>query len=251
METALLVAGRGHDVTLYEKSDSLGGLLNISNYPAFKWTLKAFKNYLVSQIKKSSVKVNLNTEATAEALKSGQYDAVFVAVGAEPVVPDIPGVNGKNVVFARDVYGNEDSLAEAVVVIGGGETGMETGMYLAEKGHKVTVLEEIDAVGYKAAPLHYYSMAKAAWDATENLNYFINARCTAIGDGSVTYIDKNGQAQSLPAECVVIAAGYQPQPDRAIDFAAAGARLFMVGDCNRVGNVQTVIRSAYSSASMI
>jgi thioredoxin reductase len=251
MEAALVASERGHEVTIYEKSDSLGGLMKLSNYPPFKWTLKAFKNYMVHKVEKSSVTVHLNTEATNDMLKAKGYDAVFVAVGAEPVVPDIPGMNGKNVFLAQDVYGKEDSLAENVVIIGGGETGMETGMHLAEKGHKVTVLEQTDAVGWKAAPVHYYSMAKAAWDGTENLKYILNARATGIADGKVTYVDVEGKEHAMPVDSVVIAVGYKSKGDLAMRFAGAGDRFFVIGDCDKVGSVQTVMRSAYSSACMI
>jgi pyruvate/2-oxoglutarate dehydrogenase complex dihydrolipoamide dehydrogenase (E3) component len=213
--------------------------------------LRLFKNYLINQVKKAGVKVHLNTEATPEMLKAKEYDAVFAAVGADPVVPDIPGINSDNVVFAQDVYGNEDTLAENVVVIGGGETGMETGMHLAQQGHRVTVLEQLDAVGYKAGALHYYSMAKAAWDSTENLEYILNARCTTVGEGKVIYVDANGKEQFLLADSVVIAAGYKPKSDLVIKFVGAGGQLFMVGDCDKVGSVQTVMRSAYSNACML
>ncbi len=139
MEAALIAAGRGHQVTLYEKSAALGGLLKIADSVSFKWPQRDFKNYLIRQIGKSNVKVRLNTEATPELLKRERYDVLLAAVGAEPVVPPIPGVDSKTVVFAQDVYGNEASLAPKVVVIGGGEVGVETGMHLAEKGHDVTL----------------------------------------------------------------------------------------------------------------
>jgi NADPH-dependent 2,4-dienoyl-CoA reductase/sulfur reductase-like enzyme len=251
MEAALIAAGRGHQVTLYEKSDALGGLLKTSNNVSFKWPLKNFKNYLVRQIKKTNVKVCLNTEATPEMLKREEYDAVFAAVGAEPIVPDIPGVDGKNVVFAQDVYGNEYVLAENVVVIGGGETGVETGMHLVEKGHRVTVLEMGDVLAPRSPTIHFYSMFKEAWEKLENFKFILNVRCNGIGKDEVTYVDAEGKEHSIEAGSVVIAVGYKPKNDLALEFARAGDRFFIIGDCNKVGNVQKVMRSAYSTASML
>jgi NADPH-dependent 2,4-dienoyl-CoA reductase/sulfur reductase-like enzyme len=251
MEAALVAAGRGHQVTLYEKSGTLGGLLNLSNDVSFKWPLKQFKNYLLHQIKKAGVNVRLNTEATVDMLKAEKYDAVFAAVGGEPVVPDITGIDGKNVIFAQDVYGKEDSLADNVVVIGGGETGTETGMHLAEKGHNVTVLEMGDMLVPRATPVHFYSMFKEAWEKLANFKFTLNARCTGIGDGKVTYVDAEGKEQAIAAGSVVIATGYKPKNDLALQFAGTGDRFFMVGDCDKVGCVQTVMRSAYSTANMI
>jgi len=251
MEAALVAASRGHQVTLYEKSDALGGIFKTSNYPSFKWPHKDFKNYLVRQITKANVKVCLNTEATPEMLKKEEYDAVLAAVGAEPVVPDIPGISGKNVVFAQDVYGNERALSNNVVVIGGGETGVECGMYLAEKGHKVIVLEMGDALAPKSIPVHFYSMFKEAWEKLDNFKSILNARCTGINAGKVTYVDKNGTEHSIEAGSVVVAAGIKPKDALAMKFYGTGDRFYMVGNCNIAGNIQKTMRSAFSIASVI
>jgi 2,4-dienoyl-CoA reductase-like NADH-dependent reductase (Old Yellow Enzyme family)/thioredoxin reductase len=251
MEAALIAAGRGHQVTLYEKSGALGGLLKTSDGVSFKWPLRDFKNYLIRQIKKSNVKVCLNTEADPEMLKEEEYDAVLVAAGSEPIVPPIPGVDGKNVVFAVDVYGKEDSLAENVVVIGGGTVGVETGMHLAEKGHKVTVLEMMNMLARDAVPIHYYSMFQEAWEKLQHFKYILNARCHGIGADKVTYLDADGKEHAIKADSVVIAVGMKPKNDLALEFYGAGDRFFMIGDCNIVGNVQKAMRSAFSTASTL
>jgi NADPH-dependent 2,4-dienoyl-CoA reductase/sulfur reductase-like enzyme len=251
MEAALIAAGRGHQVTLYEKSDALGGLLKTTNNVSFKWPQRDFKNYLVRQIEKSNVKVCLNTEATAEMLQEEEYDAVLAAVGSEPIVPRIPGVDGKNVVFAKDVFGNEDALAENVVIIGGGEVGVETGMHLAEKGHKVTVLEMLDMLAPDAVPIHYYSMFKEAWEKLKNFKYILRARCNGIGADKVTYLDAGGAEHAIKAGSVVVAVGMKPKNDLALEFYGAGDRFFMIGDCNIAGNVQKAMRSAFSTASTL
>jgi 2,4-dienoyl-CoA reductase-like NADH-dependent reductase (Old Yellow Enzyme family)/thioredoxin reductase len=251
MEAALIADGRGHQVTLYEKSDALGGLLRTADYVSFKWPLKEFKDYLIRQIEKSSVKVCLNTEATPEMLKGEEYDVILAAVGSEPIVPRIPGVDGKNVVSAVDVYGNEDSLAENVVVIGGGEVGVETGMHLAEKGHKVTVLEMLNMLAPDTTPIHYYSMFKEAWEKLANFRYILKARCTGIAADKVTYLDADGKEHNIKAGSVVIAVGMKPKNDLAMKFYDAGGRFLMIGDCNGTGNVQRVMRSAFSTASTL
>ncbi|MFH1032542.1 MAG: FAD-dependent oxidoreductase [Chloroflexota bacterium] len=251
IEAALIAAGRGHRVTLYEKSDALGGLLKTTEDVSFKWPQRDFKNYLIRQIEKANVKVLLNTEATPEILKKEEYDALIAAVGAEPIVPPIPGVKGKNVVFAQDVYGNEDTLTEKVVVIGGGEVGVETGMHLAEKGHKVTLLEMQDTLAPTAPRTHFYSMFKAAWEKQPNLKCIVKARCKSITAKAVTYIDADGKEQTIEAGSVVIAAGMKPKNDLALKFTGAADRFFIIGDCNVAGNVQKAMRSAFSTASLM
>ncbi len=252
MEAALIAAGRGHNVALYEKSDSLGGLLKTANNVSFKWPQKDFKNYLIRQIgKQANVKVFLNTEATAELLKKEEYDAVLVAVGAEPIVPPIPGVDGKNVMFAEDVYGNENALAQKVVIIGGGEVGVETGMHLAEKGHEVTVLEMLDMLAPNAPPAHFYSLFKEAWEKLPNFKYILQARCNGIGANKVTYTDADGVERAIEAGSVVIAVGMKAKSDLALKFVGSADRLFIIGDCSVAGNVQKAMRSAFSTASML
>ena len=97
---------------------------------------------MVYHVKKNpNIQVKLQTTATREMLEKEKYDDILVAIGSEPIVPPIPGVTGNNVFFVWDVFGKEDALAEEIAVIGGGEIGVETGIHLAQKGHKVTVLE--------------------------------------------------------------------------------------------------------------
>jgi 2,4-dienoyl-CoA reductase-like NADH-dependent reductase (Old Yellow Enzyme family)/thioredoxin reductase len=251
MEASLIAVGRGHHVTLYEKSDALGGLLKTTNNVSFKWPQRDFKNYLIRQIGKANVKVHLNTEVTPEMLKKEEYDTVLVAVGAEPIVPRIPGVGGKNVVFAEDVYGNEDALADKVVIIGGGEVGVETGMHLAEKGHNVTLLEVLDMLAPNAPPTHFYSMFREAWEKLPNFKYILKARCNGIKADKVTYIDDNGVEHAIEAGSVVISVGMKPKNDLALKFYGAADRFFIIGDCNVAGNVQKAMRSAFSTASML
>jgi len=251
MKGALIASERGHDVTLYEKSDALGGLLNTTNNVSFKWPLRDFKDFLVRQTKKADIRVLLNTEATPEILKKEKHDAVLVAVGAEPIVPPIPGVDGKNVVFAQDVYGNEDALAEKVVIIGGGEVGVETGMHLAEMGHDIVLLEVLDRLASNAPPLHFYNMFRDAWEKLPNFEYQLNAYCTDIGMSNVTYRRADNTEHTVEAGNVVIAVGMRPRNDLVISFYGAGDRFFIIGDCSTAGNVQKAIRSAFSTASML
>jgi 2,4-dienoyl-CoA reductase-like NADH-dependent reductase (Old Yellow Enzyme family)/thioredoxin reductase len=251
MEAALVAVKRGHNVTLYEKSGVLGGQLNHAENVSFKWPLRDFKNYLVRRIEKSDVQVCLNTETTAEMLDRNNYDVVLTAIGAEPIIPPIPGIDGRNVMFAIDVYGNKDTLGDDIVIVGGGEVGVETGMYLAEKGHKVILLEMRDKLAPNTAPLHYYSMFMEACNKQKNLSYILNARCTEIGKDKVVYTKADGAVHEIGAGSVVIAAGMKPRIAQAMELSCAGNIFYLIGDCNEIGSVQKAMRSAFSIASTI
>lgn len=251
MKAALVAAERGHRVTLYEKGDSLGGLLRHADFPSFKWTLRDYKDYLVRQVNKGGIAVHLNTDATPEMIRAKGFDVVIAAVGASPVIPSLPGMDGENVWNVENVYGNEKFLGKNVVVIGGGETGAETGMYLAESGHRVTVLtSEKELV--KVNRVHYPTEIIDAYKRMDNFHSITEAVATGISKGKVTYSDKAGNGKSVAADSVVLYAGFRARQDEALAFYGAGKRFFAVGECGGAGfGVQKAIRNAFFTASQV
>ena len=142
LEAALEANERGHEVTLFEKSGALGGQLNIfADQLWFKDDVANFRNYLIKQVRDADIQVRLNCEATPEMVERMGFDAVIVAVGSDPAVPPIPGVDGKNVIQGVDVFGREDQVGKRVVVIGGGLVGCEMAIHLGERGCIPTVVE--------------------------------------------------------------------------------------------------------------
>ncbi|MBP2656518.1 MAG: FAD-dependent oxidoreductase [Firmicutes bacterium] len=251
MKAAIVAAERGHNVTLYEKNGYLGGQLRHADFSSSKWPIRNFKDFLVRQVKKAGVRVLMNTEATPEMIKADGYDAVLLALGAKPNIPDIPGVHGSNVRTAVTVYGDHKSLGERVVVVGGSETGTETGMYLAQSGHKVTVLTRQDRLAPDATPIHYVEMVRAAWESMENFSYIVQATTKSIADGKVTYVDASGNEKTIEADSVVLSGGMTPLQDEALKFYSSADRFFIIGDCRSVGSIQTCMRSAFSIASQL
>ena len=251
MKAALIASERGHDVTLYEKSDALGGLLKHADYPKFKWPLRAFKNYLIHQVQKSPIDVKLNTKATPELIQSGAYDDLIVAIGSQPIYPPIPGLREAHVIPATEIYGHTDQLSKELVIIGGGEIGVETGIYLAQEGHIVTVIERLPDIAMDSTPVHYRAMFREAWEEQEGFRYFVNATCTAVDSDSVTYVDQDGVEHRVSCGNVILAAGMKPSTDSAWEFYGAAGRIHLVGDCDKAGSVQKVMRSAFGVANMI
>ena len=138
MKAAITAFDRGHQVTLFEKGRPSGRRSGILQVRPFKYALCSYKDYLIAQVGKRAIDVKLNTEAVL--LLNGKFDAVLIAVGAEPLMPLCPASTPKNGIVATDAYGHEDTLGQRVVVIGGGQVGCETALHLADKGIDVPLL---------------------------------------------------------------------------------------------------------------
>jgi len=102
-----------------------------------------------------------------------------------------------------------------------------------------------------APPVHYYTVLRDYWEAQKNFSFVLNARCNKITADKVTHIDPEGKEHTIKADSVVIAAGMKARNDLALKFYGVGARLYVIGDCDKAGNVQKVMRSAFSTASML
>ena len=251
MEAAILARGRGHEVTLFEKTDYLGGQLRIADASRDKWPLKNFKDFLVRQLYKSGATVLLDTTATPDLIKQGGFDAVLASVGAVPKIPDIPGAGADFVHTPVSVYGDHESLGKRVIVVGGSETGTETGMYLAENGHEVTVLTRNSRLAYDATPIHYVEMVRHVWESMENFHYLTDVTTTAIAKGKVTYKGPDGVEKTLDADDIVLSGGMEPRYDAAVQFFGSADRFFIIGDCSGVGSVQTCMRTALGAVSQL
>jgi NADPH-dependent 2,4-dienoyl-CoA reductase/sulfur reductase-like enzyme len=242
-------AARGHDVTLYEASDRLGGQLCHADYPSFKWPLRQFKEFLIRRQEECGVRSLLNTPATSDMLKAENFDVVAVAAGSEPSALSIPGADGQNVFFASAIYGSsEEKLGDSVVVIGGGEIGVETALYLCELGKKVMVLEMLPELIGDAPHAHYKNMVRDYWQRQPDFHYKCGAACTKIDVDGVRYLTYDGKEEKAFGESVLIAAGVRPRVDRVMSFAGCAPRVFAIGDCDEAGNVQKALRSAYGMA---
>ena len=246
MRAALLLTERGHEVTLYEASDALGGQLKLMDGPSFKWPLVEYREWLKRELDKYGVRVLLNTRADKALLAAEGFEAIVLALGAQPKTPPIPGAEKAYSIFT--VLGHEKELGHRVVVVGGSESGTEAGLYLAENGHRVTILTRGASLATDATPIHYRETIDEYFRDTEGIDYVEFAVTTEIGDGFVTYTDKDGREQRIDCDDVVALGGMASQKEEAMAMFGLTPETYMIGDCLQVGNLHTGVRGAFSVA---
>ena len=251
MKTAMDLCDRGHKVTLYEAEDHLGGAIYHADFVPFKWTLRDFKQYLIHQVEKRPIDVKLNTRATPEMVHAEGFDMVISALGASPAKPPIPGLDKPHVMVATESMIHPETVGHNVVVIGGGEVGVEAGMNLAQKGHEVTVLEMTHMLAPESTAIHYYSMFKDAWEKLPGFHSVVKATVTAVEDDRVTYLDAEGVEHAIPCDSVVISLGMRAKTDEALAFSSTADRFAIIGDCKKPATVQQAMRQAYAVAHSI
>ena len=237
LEAARIARLRGHDVTIVEKNEKLGGQLNLATVSPSKQSLTLITKYFANQMKQLGVNLIFNTEVTPEFVKECKPDAVIIATGAQPVVPSsISGFDKKNVVTAWEVLSSEKKVGANVAVIGGGAIGCEVAEYLAgrftrpfTKGRiEVTVVEML---GGLAAGLDFGTMAHHADLLGEyGVNVFLNSKVKEITDDGLI-IDMDGTEKVLTGmDTIILAMGskpYDPLSERLKDIVP---EIHVIGD---------------------
>ena len=247
-----MAAQRGHDVTLLEKADHLGGKLVFSRQTEFKKDLMKFMDYQIHMVDKLGVQVRLNTEATPELVASLEPDAVLAAVGADPIVPPIPGVDGKNVITAEQCYEKGlkgEDMGDHIAVLGGGLVGCETALYLSMYlGKRVTLIEMTRAIAQEE-----YSIPRQALveHMDEYVTYYCGVRCTGITQQGMEVADSFGNTALIEADTVVLAAGMRARSQQAEQFRGLSLFFEPIGDCVVAKNVRGATRSGYDAASRL
>ena len=274
LRAALECRLRGHSVTLYEKTDYLGGLLRHADYYDFKWCLKNYKSWLIRQCEKEGVVFRMNTEATPESIRAGGYDAVIACCGSEGFIPDIDGIfapDGSRVpgiLTQIESVGRDDEIGRRVVVVGGSESAVETGCHLASRGKDVTMLTRQDRLCHDLSAIHGITMSwadetkfadgpfagiRAEWDKyPDTFRFYTHARTVHIDPNCVTWVDQAGNTHRTECDSVVVCGGNRPLVDESAAFIGSAPQFMRAGDCIAPGgNVQIATRTAFGAALQI
>ena len=247
MMAAATAAKRGHDVTLAEQSGKLGGLLKFTDYDELKIDLMRLKDYLITQVDKSGAKVLLDTTVTPDFIKDGGYDAVILAVGSSPARPPIPGLDDPSVEHATTVYTKLDQVGKRVAVLGGGLVGCETGLFLADRGHQVTIIEMQSEIAPEANWMHKEGMMQAF--AKAPITARTGLRVSRLEPGKGVYaVNGEGAEEFIPADTIVYAMGMRPNTQTVEALRDACLDTVCVGDCVRARKARQAMEEGYWAA---
>ncbi len=207
LETAIIAAGRGHKVELWEKTAAFGGNLIAAGAPEFKEDVREFLAYLVHKLDQSNVTVRMNKEATAEEIIAGNYDYVALCTGSRAFIPPIPGVAGKNVITAYEALTGKP-LTGKVAVIGAGLVGCETALHVGKTAQSVAVIDMLDDILKTAEHLYNNDQCLRQMMKDANPEMHLGVKVTKVTDEGVE-VEKDGNVTAIPCDTVVIASGYR------------------------------------------
>ena len=240
MQAAITAADRGHEVVLCERGSRLGGALLYSE-EYFKDDLGKLVEVLESRVRSRPIKLMMDTEVTPEVVGEVSPDVLIAAVGAEPLVPPIPGV--EKAVVAVSHY-DEDIIGDRVVVVGGGIVGCEKGLHLAHLGKDVTVIEMLGKAAPEATYLHWLALSK---ELEKNVTLELNTKCMRITDEGV-YAVKDGSDVFFPADTVLLATGVKPRAELVESLRGLAPDFSVIGDCFQPGTLLEAIHYGYYAA---
>ncbi len=232
MEAARVAALRGHQVMLFEKENRLGGQLNVAALPPHKGDIFPLINYLANQLEKTGVEIRLGTEATSELVTGNKPDAVIVAVGGNPIIPKISGIDRPNVVTAVDALSDEADIGQNVAIIGGGMVGCETGHFLAEKGKKVTIIEILERIAANMMPRVRRRLLDGLRE--KQVVMLTSTTCDEITESGVIVTTGDGQKQTIQADTVILAIGYKANDDLFKALESKVPEVYCIGDSSQV-----------------
>ena len=248
MQAAITAARRGHDVTLYEASDRLGGALNFAQYVPFKCDLFGLVKTMERELAALPVKVVLNTPLTPEKARAEAPDELIIALGADLLRPRFPGSEGENVLMAEEADRCPERVGARVAVIGGGQVGIETAIHQAQLGKQVTIIEGLDTVG-RDANFRYKRTYQYMFERL-GIETLTGALCTEITPESVV-CERGGARVTVPADTAVIAIGMRPRRDAAEAFLGCAPEVRILGNCAKVGQTMDAIRAGFDAGMFV
>ena len=250
LEAARVAALRGHDVTLFEKTTSLGGQLNIACVPPRKEEMRRAAQDLIHAVCNAGVHLCLAQAPTAQELKDAGFEAVINAVGAHSAAPRIPGIDSVNVADAWKVLAGEQQVYGTVAVIGGGMVGCETAEYLAARGCKVSVIEMMDKIAAGESTTILPTLLENY--KTYGVEQYPSHKVKEFRMDAVVCENKDGAEVTIPCDYIVLAMGARSNEFDAAALETANIPVYSIGDAaGKAADISNAIRSGYDTACQL
>lgn len=250
LEAARVAALRGHDVTLFEKTTTLGGQLNIACVPPRKEEMRRAAQDLIHAVCNAGVHLCIGQTRTAEQLKDAGFEAVINAVGAHSAAPRIPGIDSVNVADAWKVLAGEQQVYGTVAVIGGGMVGCETAEYLAARGCKVSVIEMMDKIAAGESTTILPTLLENY--KTYGVEQYPSHKVKEFRMDAVVCENKDGAEVTIPCDYIVLAMGARSNEFDAAALEAASIPVYSIGDAaGKAADISNAIRTGYDTACQL
>ena len=250
LEAARVAALRGHDVTLFEKTTTLGGQLNIACVPPRKEEMRRAAQDLIHAVCNAGVHLCMGQTRTAEQLKDAGFEAVINAVGAHSAAPRIPGIDSVNVADAWKVLAGEQQVYGTVAVIGGGMVGCETAEYLAARGCKVSVIEMMDKIAAGESTTILPTLLENY--KTYGVEQYPSHKVKEFRIDAVVCESKDGAEVTIPCDYIVLAMGARSNEFDAAALEAASIPVYSIGDAaGKAADISNAIRTGYDTACQL
>ena len=240
MEAARVLKLRGHNPVIYEASDKLGGTFIPASSESYKGKLRELLEWYRKQMKDLKIEINLNSKI--ENISEFGDMPVIVATGSKPRKLNIPGFD-KTIEACE--YLNGKAVGNNVAVIGGGLTGCEIAYELALQGKKVSIVEMKDDLIAQTGVCLANSSYLREWFELHKVPVYLNTALKEVKDDSIICINNNKEIE-IKCDSVISSAGYIPDP-----LSPKKKNVYLIGDCDKVGNLRTVIWKAYECAMKI
>jgi thioredoxin reductase len=242
LNVAWVAAKRGHEVNLYEKQSSLGGQLIFGSITGYKKELLSLIQFQKRQVEKSGVTCHLDYEVTLDTVKTANPDVVVLATGSVPIQPPIEGINGPTVASIYRIFKGDRPVVKRSVVIGGGATGCEVALYLAENDCPVTLVEALPKIGVQIESITKKLILKKLKEY--DVNILVESQVARIDEKGVLVRNNEGGEKFIEAERVVSAVGNRSYNSLYDQIKSLGIPIFQIGDCLEPRSAKAAIYEA-------
>jgi 2,4-dienoyl-CoA reductase-like NADH-dependent reductase (Old Yellow Enzyme family)/thioredoxin reductase len=246
LQAALIAAKRGHQVILCEASDEVGGILKGERAIPFKYEMYELGKTLAKLAEDEGVEIRLNTKVTKDYALKEAADALIIAVGSEPLIPPIKGIEGENVIVVNDYYLKKNQVKDSVVVLGGGLAGCEAAIHFAREGKKVSLVEMRDELAVDANIRHRPLLL----DEIKKCQIAVHTGLKGIEvqDAGVLCQDQDGKEMLISGQTIIAAMGQKALRQTVEELYDCAPRVATIGDCVKPANITAAVYQGHHAA---